>query len=460
MLEDIKQISNPFLRAIAAGFFLSSLVTIPLTAILFFVNPKNEDWQKYIVWASLASAGIGAGTGLIVKSELSQPQTKESSEQESVVTKIESEVIVWQDWREFKVNRKVKESDGITSFYLIPNDGESIPNFIPGQFLTIKLDIPDQSKPAIRTYSLSDYSQPPKYYRLSIKREPAPSDMIVPPGIASNFMHDHIQEGSIILAKPPTGKFIIDVNSSNPAILISNGVGITPMISMVKAISLLNPSRHIWFLHGARDGSSHAFREEIGAIAAINPNLHVIYCYSQPKENDLDRYHHKGYVDVALIKEMVAPEIMEKLYGSTQAEYYLCGSPSFMDSLRDGLREWGVPDSKVLFESFTKILPKQEQPLRDMNSGKGKGSDPVEVVFNKSGKTLNWHPDDGSILELAEANDIYPDYSCRAGICGTCMCGIIEGEVIYKEPPTAFIDEGSVLICVSTPKTSRVVLDI
>jgi ferredoxin-NADP reductase len=454
MLEEIREISNPLYRAITSGLFLSTLVTIPVTASLYLFNPKNEVTHKLIVYASLASTAIGSIGGVAT----GKSRSISSKSTASLVEEVES-TTEWRDWRKFVVDRKVQESESITSFYLRPLDEGLIPNFAPGQFLTIQLDIPEQPKPIIRTYSLSDYIESSSYYRLSIKREPSPPDTIVPPGIASNFMHDHINEGSIILAKPPAGRFVLDLQSTQPAVLISNGVGITPMISMAKAATLLNPQRHIWFLHGARDGSLHAFRDEVNAIAKLNPNLHIIYCYSRPNLNDAGKFQHKGYVDANLIRNVVAPE-MQSLCSSTDAEYFLCGSPSFMDSLRDGLREWGVPDNKVLFESFAKAKTKKSEQAQGVTQEVTQESDSREIVFSKSGKTLNWNPNDGAILEFAEANDIYPEHSCRVGVCGTCMCKISEGEVDYEETPTASVDRGSVLICISKPKTARVVLDI
>jgi uncharacterized protein len=148
---------------------------------------------------------------------------------------------------------------------------------------------------------------------------------------------------------------------------------------------------------------------------------------------------------------------MQKLCGSTEADYFLCGSPSFMDALRNGLRTWGVPDRNVLFESFAKAMPKAAKSVQDITT---LTSNIQEIVFSKSGKTHIWNPDDGTLLDFAEANGLSPDYSCRAGVCGTCMCKISEGEVEYEESPSASIDAGSVLICISKPKTARVVLDL
>jgi uncharacterized protein len=462
MIKNIKEISNPILRAITAGVFLGTLVTIPAAlAVQLAKSPKDsnvESTSKLAVYASLASTAIGAAIGL---GEGKRKDERDRSPDDPLArtndsVDVESSNNGWTDWRKFIVMRKVTESDGITSFYLHPEDNRAIPDFSPGQFLTLKLDIPGQLKPVIRTYSLSDYDRSFINYRLSIKREPAPADLNVSPGIASNFMHDSIQEDSIIWVKPPAGKFVIDVYSSKPAVLISNGVGITPMIAMAKAVVRLNPLRQIWFLHGARDGNAHAFRDEINALSASHSNLHVIYCYSRPTTTDTGKYHQQGYVDSALIQNIVAPE-MQQLCGSTEADYFLCGSPSFMDALRNGLRMWGVPDRNVLFESFAKAMPKASTAVQNAIA---QPSDPVEIVFSKSGKTHIWNPVDGMILEFAEANDLRPDYSCREGVCGTCMCRISEGEVEYQEEPTASVDPGSVLICISKPKTARVVLDL
>ncbi|MEO0377860.1 MAG: 2Fe-2S iron-sulfur cluster-binding protein, partial [Cyanobacteria bacterium P01_A01_bin.17] len=309
--------------------------------------------------------------------------------------------------------------------------------------------IPGQPRPVIRTYSLSDYAQTPKYYRLSIKREPAPKDLDVPPGLASNFMHDQVHEGTVLPAKPPNGKFFLDLNKNAPAVLISNGVGITPMISMAKACKLQDGDRPVWFLHGARNGQFHALREEVNSIGV---NVH--YRYSRPRPEDEGQYQSTGYIDADLIKTEVSPALQNASLAT--AEYFLCGSPPFMDGIRAGLRDLGVPEENVYFESFSKPKAKvetSEEPAEGTVAT-------AEVVLATSGKTLTWKPSDGTLLEFAEANNIDPPYSCRAGICLTCMCPIQEGEVAYDEEPTGTPDKGSVLICISKPGTERVVLDL
>lgn len=438
MFESLGRIHNPFVRSATAAFTTLSVMTIASSIAIGVTQSKDESAYKTAVYASFIGAGCGALFGFASKSKGNQ-QAKQPTQATDSTT--------WKDWRNFVVVRKVKESEEITSFYLKPEDKGEIPNFQPGQFLTIKLDIPGQARPVIRTYSLSDYSEPCDSYRLSIKREPMPPGLDVMPGIASNFMHDQIHESDVIPAKPPSGKFVLDVQKSIPAVLISNGVGITPMISMVKASTCLNPKRSLWFFHGARDGSFHAFREEVSAIAEQNPNLTIHYAYSRPREEDAGHYHSTGYVDVDLIQSFVQQE----------AEYFLCGSPPFLESIRAGLKESGVPESRVFFEMFTKSSKvTSDRPIAEVN---GNTAEAVEIAFAQSNQTITWQ-DAESLLEFAEANGLNPPYSCRQGVCGTCECKLLEGEVEYQTTPTATVADGSVLICISKPKTSKVVLDL
>ncbi|CAN1211397.1 2Fe-2S iron-sulfur cluster-binding protein [Tumidithrix helvetica PCC 7403] len=431
-------IKNPLLRTVTAAFTALSIVTIGGTIAIAVTKSNHETGYKTVLYSSLAAAIVGGALGLSLKYK----EVKKSTE-----TELNAET-TWKDWQNLKVVRKVKESEEITSFYLKPEDRGELPNYQPGQFLTIKLDIPEQKRPIVRTYSLSDYNH--EYYRLSIKREGAPKDRDLPPGVASNFMHDRIEVGSIIPAKPPSGKFVLDPKKSLPAVLISNGVGITPMIAMAKAVTLLNRDRQVWFLHGARSGKFHAFRDEMLAVAQKNPNLHLHYCYSQPSPEDEGHYQSTGYTDAALVEQLVQQE----------AEYFLCGSPAFMKSLREGFMARGIPESRVFFESFSKERKETVQADKVIESAKADITGESKVEFAKSEKSVTWNPNSVSLLDFAEENDLNPDYSCRAGVCGTCMCKLLEGEVTYLETPTATIDEGSVLICISKPKTAKIVLDL
>jgi uncharacterized protein len=435
VLQSLGRIQNPWTRSLTAAMTTYSVVTLASAIAVGAINPKDTAYP-WGVYAALLATGGGAALGLVYREK-----TEEKRSPQSAIPMPNSKS-PWKDWRNFVVVRKEKESEDITSFYLKPEDDDEIPSFQPGQFLTIRLNIPGQAKPVIRTYSLSDYPEPCDYYRLSIKREPAPEGLNISPGLASNFMHDQIQEGSVIAARPPSGQFVLNVHKAIPAVLISNGVGITPMISMAKACSRLNPNRPVWFVHGARDGRYHAFRNEVLSLAKQNLNMQVYFAYSRPRPEDKGQFQKTGYVDTALIQSLV----------SQDAEFFLCGSPPFLKSLREGLQTRGVPEDRVFFESFMKA---RTAPSENISS-----AEVAEIVFTQSGKTLTWQAEYDSILEFAEANNLDPAYNCRQGICGTCMCTIREGEVAYQTEPTAEIAEGSVLICIAKPKTARVVLEL
>ena len=462
MFKSLQKIDNFLVRIVTGAVTGFSIVTLIFAVVLGLNTLKgNKSNHQIGVYSSL----LGLVAGAVIAGVIPEKATEKSAaEPDTSATATASDE--WKDWRNFVVERKVKESQEITSFYLKPQDGKKLPDFKPGQFLTIKLDIPQQSRPVIRTYSLSDYHPSGAYYRLSIKRETAPKDLDVPPGVASNFMHDRISEGAVIPCKPPSGKFFIEVQNSQPAVLISNGVGITPMIAMAKACTQHNPSRKLWFLHGARNSDYHAFRQEVNAIAEINANLRVYYKYSRPRPEDAGCYDSEGYIDKALFAtKILTAEGGERLTEiqqvcqTTNAEYFLCGSPAFMDEIREGLSELGVSEDQVFFESFSKG-GKTKGHTEKVKNNNAQQIDSAEIVCVASGKTLTWTSDDGTILECAEANGINPPSSCRQGICLTCMSQLKAGEVAYTESPTNEPDEGNVLICICQPKTSQIVLDI
>ena len=460
MFKSLQAIKSPLTRTVTSAFTVSSLVIMLGAIIIGLSSPKdseNKNGYKVLIYSYLVSLIGGGVVGAVTPYQ--PTKAKKSTSSQGVSAPQSKSDDTWKDWREFIVDRKVKESEEITSFYLKPVDEKKLPSFKPGQFLTIKLDIPEQPRAVIRTYSLSDYESTGAYYRLSIKRENAPKGLDVPPGIASNFIHDRINEGDTIPAKPPNGKFFLDLNNNLPAVLISNGVGITPMIAMAKACQQTQSERLLWFLHGARNGDYHACRQEIQDLAKDNEKLAVHYKYSRPRPEDEGLYDSQGYVDKSLLAEQILPQIEAKT-GAKDAEYFLCGSPAFMDSIRQGLAELGVSDDRVFYESFskggkTKGSGEKTPAPKKVTTGESK-----EVTFARSNKTLTWTPEDGTLLDFAEANGVDAPSSCRQGICLTCMCELTDGEVEYVDDITNEPDEGNVLICICQPKTDRVTLNL
>ena len=242
----------------------------------------------------------------------------------------------WAGYRKFVLSQKTPEAKSICSFYLKPNDGKSLPPFQPGQYLTFKLNIPGLSKPLIRCYSLSDSPNHPDYYRVSIKKlQPPPDSPDLPPGKGSTFFHDHLKEGDIIDVKAPSGKFFLDLTRGAPMVLIGGGIGLTPVLSMLNTLNASGSPVEVWFFYGIRDGSEHMMKDHLTRVNLEFPSLNFHVCYSSPaKEDVLGRdYHHRGYVDLKLLKSQLP---------SNNYEFYICGPPGMMGAITNDLKEWGT----------------------------------------------------------------------------------------------------------------------
>lgn len=353
-----------------------------------------------------------------------------------------------QDFRTFRVDRKVVEdaAHSVCSFYLVPGDGQPLPAFLPGQFLTFRLDAPasaGDSEQIIRCYSLSD-APCPDYYRISIKRVPAPLGSDFPPGRSSNYFHDRVTAGTLLQARAPSGHFHLD-RGDTPVVLVAGGIGITPMLSMLNWSLSEQPGRELWLFYGVRDGRELVMKAHLDALAAEHPNFHLRLCFSNPLPEEVvgRDYHHRGRIDVDLLRM----QLPFKPY-----HFYICGPTPMMESLVPALEEWGVPDSHIHFEAFGPASIKRK---RAQTASVAEAADTgIVVTFARSGKHLPWRPDAGSLLELAEANGIDANYGCRAGSCGTCQTAIRTGEVSYREPPDFDPEPGSCLLCVGVPRTS------
>ncbi|MFH7818044.1 NO-inducible flavohemoprotein [Neobacillus thermocopriae] len=246
----------------------------------------------------------------------------------------------WDGFRNFVVDRKVVESDVITSFYLKPEDQKELATFQPGQYISILLDIEGEEYTHIRQYSLSD--APGKdYYRISVKRETG-SD--IPDGIVSNYLHDQVKEGDILKVSAPAGDFVLDTTKDTPVVLLSGGVGLTPMMSMLKTIVEIQPERKVTFIHAAQNGNVHALRDEVEELAKLD-NVTAYFFYDSPTEEDRknNRFDVEGYVTREWLKEKVEIE---------DADFYFCGPVPFMKSINSFLIDLGVSEEKIHYEFF------------------------------------------------------------------------------------------------------------
>ncbi|MFL2688194.1 MAG: 2Fe-2S iron-sulfur cluster-binding protein [Alphaproteobacteria bacterium] len=358
----------------------------------------------------------------------------------------------WEGFRKFEVMEKNFEGGDICSFYLKPHDRRDLPPFEPGQYLTFQLDT-GETKPLIRCYSLSD-SPKSEYYRVSIKRCPAPRDKPeIPPGRSSNFFHDSINVDDILDVKAPSGKFFLDTNRQTPVVLIGGGVGITPVMSMLNQIVESGSKRETWFFYGVRNKDEAVMCDHLKAIGAAHDNIHVRICYSRPGEDDVEGedYHHACRVGADLFKEVLS---------SNNYDFYFCGPPPMMNTLFEGLREWNVPEANIHYEAFgpaTVKKKKEADSAAKPKDGDAKKAKSFNVIFDKSGKTIEWDPDAETLLDFGEANGIAMDSGCRAGNCGTCITAIKKGNVAYVSEPGDTPEDGSCLACICTPDGELVV---
>ena len=246
----------------------------------------------------------------------------------------------WDGFRSFVVTKKVDESEVITSFYLKPVDGEEIADFNPGQYISVKLEIEGEEFTHIRQYSLSD-APGRDYYRISVKKE---EGMATPDGKVSNYLHSSVNEGDILNISAPAGDFFLNTENSNPVVLLSGGVGLTPMVSMLNTVAEMQPEKEVTFIHAAANGKVHALRDEVAATAEkAKVNSYVFYDAPTDEDRQEKLFDVEGYVTKEWLKENVNLE---------QADFYFCGPVPFMKAINTSLKELGVTEERSHFEFF------------------------------------------------------------------------------------------------------------
>lgn len=248
----------------------------------------------------------------------------------------------WKGFKRFRVIRKEKESQNITSFYLTSAEGGALPHFKPGQYITVRVATPD-GQTTMRNYSLSD-KPGQEWFRISVKREEGP-EASTPAGYVSNLLHQSIEVGMEVEMAPPCGEFFLDIKKtdSHPLVLLAAGVGITPIMSMLLTALEITPDRKIVFVHGVLNEDVQAFKKVIDHLAEKHPNFKAHYRYSEPLSEMVSKNSSTGLIDAALINSF-SP--------GNDAAYYFCGPQIFMSTIYQELLETGVPSSQMHFEFF------------------------------------------------------------------------------------------------------------
>ncbi|XVV13605.1 MOSC domain-containing protein [Actinoplanes sp. CA-131856] len=339
----------------------------------------------------------------------------------------------WGGFRALRVAAIERESSTITSVRLSDPDGNPLPAALPGQFLTVRL-----RAGLVRSYSLSGRPGDAAY-RISVKREPH--------GAGSGYLHTHVRAGDLLDVAAPRGSFVLRPGAT-PVVLISGGVGATPVLAMLHALAEHQPDREVWWVQAARDGGERPFAAEAAALLARLPHAHAYVCLSRPRPQDRD-YDFTGRLSADLLRTLNLP---------AEADVYLCGPAAMEESVTAAF-----PAGRVHTEVFgarAALTPGiSAPPARPPHPPEGKKGTGPSVSFVRSDLTVNWPEDETSLLDLAEACDVPVRWSCRVGVCHNCESGLLSGEITYTTEPIDPPAEGNVLICSSRPR-GDIVLDL
>ncbi|ORB73722.1 MOSC and FAD-binding oxidoreductase domain-containing protein [Mycobacterium scrofulaceum] len=337
----------------------------------------------------------------------------------------------WEGFRPLRVSAVRRESSQVMSIRLEAVDHAALPPPLPGQYLTVR--IPGAgAPPPLRSYSLS--ADPAAgYYRISVKREER--------GLVSGWLHEHIDAGSVIEAAAPRGEFYL-ADGAGPVLLMSAGIGITPVLAMLHALASARSAREIWWLHTTRNRETQPFAAEVARLVGSLPRAHQSVFYTQTQ----GRLGRQAIAALGLPVDSIA---------------YLCGPTQFMADMRVALAAEGIAPERIHSELFGALPPINPgivdgAPRTPPHPPAGLPGTGPSITFARSGLTVNWSSRFGSILELAEACDVPTRFSCRSGVCHVCVTGVVTGRATYRQQPLEPPEQGTVLICSAAPETDLV----
>jgi ferredoxin-NADP reductase/MOSC domain-containing protein YiiM len=395
-----------------------------IDALLYLPNPSREQLERALRIPALSQ---GWKTSLEALAA-GNPGLKDSS----------APPPAWPGFRPLRVAGVDREAADVVSLSIEETDGAPLPAALPGQFLVLRLRTTPDGPRLLRNYSMSGMPGASDY-RVSVKRERN--------GVVSSYLNDHVHAGDILEVSAPRGYFILRSGDA-PVVLLSAGIGATPVLAMLYSLSSAASHRELWWIYGARNRAEHPFAKESRGLlqSLVNSRSHIVY--SKPTSEDklgVD-YDSAGHVDAPLLDRLRVPR---------GADFYLCGPASFLSDLTAGLKTWGVDSTRIHEEVFgpeTPITPGIAPSSHPgVHAPAGEPGTGPHVSFTRSGLTVSWDSRFSSLLELAEACDVPVQWACRTGVCHTCECALIGGTVHYQpdplEPPAA----GNVLICCSTP---------
>jgi ferredoxin-NADP reductase/MOSC domain-containing protein YiiM len=342
-------------------------------------------------------------------------------------------------FHKLKVTSANYESADVISFTLQSSDGSELPTALPGQYIVIRLPRPNSGPVLLRSYSLSGAPSTDRY-RISVKIEPD--------GAAGKYLQEQVHAGAVLEVSAPRGSFVLQ-SGDGPVVLLSAGVGATPVLAMLHALAKEHSTRQIYWLHTARDGKHHPFAAEVRNLLPELSHCRSYVCYTRPEASDKpgERFDAVGRISQSLFNELEVPR---------DADVYMCGPNHFMADMKQALALFGIAPERIhseIFNGSESLTPGvANTSKRNPHVPKNDPQIGMTVSFARSGITAHW---DGSayqsILELAEACDVPVRWSCRTGVCHNCESGLISGNVSYDPAPLENPADGNVLVCCSQP---------
>jgi len=346
----------------------------------------------------------------------------------------------WHGFRPLRVSRIDRESSSIISLTLVAEHGPTLVAALPGQSVVLRMQVSPGGPRVLRNYSLSDLPSA-DHYRIGVKQETN--------GVASTYLHTHVRPGDLIDVAAPRGSFTLQPGI-NPVVLLSAGVGATPVLAMLHALAQEPSQREIWWLFGARSRAEHPFAEETRSLIKALPRgkSHIRYSRPDPQDRPGVDFDAQGRLGIDVLDTLGVP---------LDADFYLCGPDGFMKDLNAGFASRGVASDHVHMEIFgpdKSITPGiADAPRQPPHAPKEYTGSGPRVAFARSGLQVCWDPKFSSLLDFAEACDVPVRWSCRTGVCHTCESALISGRVTYQPEPLDPPAQGNILICCSQPQS-------
>jgi ferredoxin-NADP reductase/MOSC domain-containing protein YiiM len=417
-------------------------LTVAECDALLYLPGATQDGLERALRIPALSAGWKSSFEAILR-QLKQPGSRTGN---AGLTFAEQMVTASPGFRPLKVASVHRESSSVVSVVLEPVDERPLTVPLPGQFVVLRVR-PEADGPQVsRSYSLSGLPDAARY-RISIKQEPH--------GLVSTFANTKLRPGDVLDVSEPRGAFILQ-GGDRPVVLLSAGIGATPVMAMLHALAAQSSPRQVWWIHGARSRMDHPFAQEARDLTAGLADARTYVAYTRPDPVD------RPGIDFDVAGRLTVT-VLEKLGVPRQANFYMCGPSAFLDEFTAGLSAWGVDRACIhteVFGSGSSIMPGvTNAPRRAPHAPAGPPDSGPRISFARAGLTVSWAPKFQSLLELAEACDVPVRFSCRSGVCHTCESGLIAGTVKYDpqplEPPAA----GNLLLCCARPQED-VTIDI